>query len=424
MTEKIRVLIVDDIPETRENVRKLLQFEPDMEVIGQAGNGEQAIEMAKEHRPDIVLMDINMPGVDGISASKAISQAVPSAQTIIMSVQSESDYIRKAMLAGARDFLMKPFSGDEISVAIRRVHETRPKITAASPVQPGHAATAAAAVPADVRTCNTVAVFSPKGGSGCTTIAINVAVSLAQQGKNTLLIDGSLQFGDVAVMLNLRPVSTIADLTDRLTEVDADLLTSVVLTHESGVKVLAAPPRPEMAELVEVEEVLQLIEYLKQLYEYIVIDTSSNLNDMTLALLDVADRILLVTQQSVPSLKNVSRFFDITEELDYRPDKIKLVINRASSKVGVPIKTISDTLKRPVVATIPVDDALVSTSVDQGTPLVLGATERRSVSQAIIKMTTQIVDDLSSDDDNGFDGQDDPSKKKSSRLSRLFGGGD
>ena len=132
MADKIRVLIVDDIPETRENVRKLLQFEPDMEVIGQAGNGEQAIEMAKEFRPDIILMDINMPGVDGISASKAISQAVPSAQTIIMSVQSESDYIRKAMLAGARDFLMKPFSGDEISVAIRRVHETRPKVTVAA----------------------------------------------------------------------------------------------------------------------------------------------------------------------------------------------------------------------------------------------------------------------------------------------------
>ena len=349
MADKIRVLIVDDIPETRENVRKLLQFEPDMEVIGQAGNGEQAIEMAKEFRPDIILMDINMPGVDGISASKAISQAVPSAQTIIMSVQSESDYIRKAMLAGARDFLMKPFSGDEISVAIRRVHETRPKVTVAAPAAHGAASVASVASPARVKTSHTIAVYSPKGGSGCTTLAINIAVSLAQQGQNTLIVDGSLQFGDVAVMLNLRPASTIADLTDRLNEVDADLLSSVVLTHETGVKVLAAPTRPEMAELVQVEQMQQLLEFLKQLYDFVVIDTSSSLNDMTLALLDSADRILLVTQQSVPSLKNVSRFFDITDELDYRPDKVKLVINRASSKIGVPIKTISDTLKRPVV---------------------------------------------------------------------------
>ena len=422
MAEKIKVLIVDDIPETRENVRKLLQFEPDMEVIGQAGNGEQAIEMAKEHRPDIILMDINMPGVDGISASKAISQAVPSAQTIIMSVQSESDYIRKAMLAGARDFLMKPFSGDEISVAIRRVHETRPKVPVAAPVTAGVAPAAGAGTPVRAKTSHTIAVYSPKGGSGCTTLAINVAVSLAQQGQNTLIVDGSLQFGDVAVMLNLRPVSTVADLTDRLNEVDADLLSSVVLTHDSGVKVLAAPTRPEMAELVQVEQMQQLLEFLKQLYDFVVIDTSSSLNDMTLALLDSADRILLVTQQSVPSLKNVSRFFDITDELDYRPDKVKLVINRASNKVGVPIKTIADTLKRPVVATVPVDDVLVATAVDQGTPLVVGAHERRTVSQAIVKLSNQILEDLKIED-SGEAEREDSSRKKSSRLSRLFGGG-
>ena len=112
MSDKINVLIVDDIPETRENVRKLLQFEPDVKVIGHAGSGEEAISMAKEMRPDVVLMDINMPDADGIMASQTITTTVPETQVIIMSVQSEADYIRRAMLAGARDFLMKPFSGD------------------------------------------------------------------------------------------------------------------------------------------------------------------------------------------------------------------------------------------------------------------------------------------------------------------------
>ncbi len=126
MSDKIRVLIVDDLPETRENVRKLLQFESDIEVIAQAGNGEQAVELARQHRPDIILMDINMPGLDGIRASQSIVQHVPSTQIIIMSVQSEADYLRRAMLAGARDFLMKPFSGDELVSAIRRVNTMRP----------------------------------------------------------------------------------------------------------------------------------------------------------------------------------------------------------------------------------------------------------------------------------------------------------
>ena len=126
MADKIRILIVDDLPETRENVRKLLQFESDVEVIAQAGNGEQAIEMAKKHIPDVILMDINMPGIDGIGACQRITQAVPVSQIIIMSVQSESDYLRRAMLAGARDFLTKPMSGEELITAIRRVYNSRP----------------------------------------------------------------------------------------------------------------------------------------------------------------------------------------------------------------------------------------------------------------------------------------------------------
>ncbi|WP_420630221.1 ATP-binding protein [Candidatus Leptofilum sp.] len=132
MSGNIRVIIVDDLPETRENVRKLLQFESDIEVIGQAGTGEEAVQMAKEHQPDIILMDINMPGIDGIGASQQITESVPTVQIIIMSVQSDPNYLRRAMMAGARDFLTKPFGGDEVVAAIRRVHDKRPFITAKS----------------------------------------------------------------------------------------------------------------------------------------------------------------------------------------------------------------------------------------------------------------------------------------------------
>ena len=183
MAENIRVLIVDDLPETRENVRKLLQFEQDVEVINQAGTGEEAIEMAKTDQPDIILMDINMPGIDGIGASQRISELVPRAQIIIMSVQSDSDYLRRAMMAGARDFLTKPFGGDELVAAIRRVYEKRPNI-ATMPSRPQHAGAGMQIVDATPEnvTGNIVAVFSPKGGSGCSTIAINLAVSIAKQG--------------------------------------------------------------------------------------------------------------------------------------------------------------------------------------------------------------------------------------------------
>lgn len=121
--DKIRVLIVDDIAETRENVRKLLQFESDVDVAGAAGSGKEGIQLAQELDPDVVLMDINMPDIDGITATEIIRQKQPHIQVIILSVQNDQNYMRRAMLAGARDFLTKPPMGDELISAVRRAGE-------------------------------------------------------------------------------------------------------------------------------------------------------------------------------------------------------------------------------------------------------------------------------------------------------------
>src|SRR5947207_2200077 len=121
--EKIRILIVDDIADTRDNLAKLIGFEPDIEVAGTADGGEAAVNMAKKVRPDAILMDINMQDMDGITATEIISNTVPESPIIMMSVQGEQDYLRRSMLAGAREFLVKPFSSDELVNAIRHVHE-------------------------------------------------------------------------------------------------------------------------------------------------------------------------------------------------------------------------------------------------------------------------------------------------------------
>jgi pilus assembly protein CpaE len=390
MSENITVLIVDDLPETRENVRKLLQFEPELEVIGQAGTGEQAIEMAQESKPDIILMDINMPGIDGIGASQTISELVPHSQIIIMSVQSDADYLRRAMLAGARDFLTKPFGGDELITAIRRVHEKRPTIPT---TKGGRAAT-----PVDGQNGGEplpdegeiITVFSPKGGSGCTTISINLAVSLADQGYRTVLVDGSLQFGDVAVMLNLKSVTTLVDVIERIKEMDADFIGSVVQVHKSGLHVLLAPPRPEMADVVTDEHMKTVLELLREIYDFVVVDTSSALNDIALTILDTADRILLVTQQNLPSLKNISRFFDLSNSLEYSPQKVWMVVNRATSKQGISVKDIENTLKRPVMVTIPANDLVCNAASNEGVPVVSGPGKKQPVGLALLKLAERI----------------------------------
>ncbi|MCK4724280.1 MAG: response regulator transcription factor, partial [Anaerolineales bacterium] len=117
---QIKVLIVDDVADTRDNIRRLLQFENDVEVVGSAETGYEGIELAKKIRPDVVVIDINMPDIDGILATELIRKSSPHTQIIILSVQGDPHYMRRAMLAGARDFLTKPPSADELTSAIRR----------------------------------------------------------------------------------------------------------------------------------------------------------------------------------------------------------------------------------------------------------------------------------------------------------------
>src|ERR1044071_837103 len=167
MSDRIKVLIVDDIPETRDHLSKLLGFESDVEVVGAAAGGPEAIEMAIKLKPDVVLMDINMPGMDGITATEKLAADVPTAAVIMMSVQGEADYLRRSMLAGAREFLVKPFSSDELTASIRQVYaREKEKFSrfAVSPMMTGAAATAAPAGDGEGVEGTVVALFSPKGG--------------------------------------------------------------------------------------------------------------------------------------------------------------------------------------------------------------------------------------------------------------------
>jgi pilus assembly protein CpaE len=322
------------------------------------------------------------------------------------------------MLAGARDFLMKPFSGDELVSAIRRVYETRPTHSLAPAVssRQGQRNINQQEI-AQEREGKIIAVFSPKGGIGCTTIAVNLAVALADQGNSVVLVDGSLQFGDVAVMLNLKSSATIIDLVERTDELDYDLVSSVVTSHSSGLKVLPAPSRPEMAELVTEDHIKKLLQALRQMYDFVIIDTASSLNDVSLAMLDVADRIVLVTRQNLPTLKNVSRFFDLSAGLDYETGKIMLVVNHGSNKLNISIKDIVDSLKRQIVGVIPEDEAAYS-AADQGKPLVVGSWQRRPSATALIQLSKYILDDLAEEDEQAAAMS---SMTGGSRLSRLFG---
>ena len=120
---KLRVLIADDVQETRRNTRLMLATIDDVEVVAIAANGIQAVDLAKEHHPDILLLDINMPELDGLSAYRRIAQIYPDTGCIIISAEKDTTTLRTAMSIGIQEYLIKPFTGDELEKAIVRVSE-------------------------------------------------------------------------------------------------------------------------------------------------------------------------------------------------------------------------------------------------------------------------------------------------------------
>ncbi len=391
--DKIRVIIVDDIAETRENIRKLLQFESDVEVVGVARTGREAIDLAKEVKPDVALMDINMPDMDGIAATEQIQRVLPYVQIIILSVQSDSNYMRRAMLAGARDFLTKPPTIDELNSAIRRAgaraHEERAKTGAPSTSQPAKPGVMAP-VAAPLSTLGSViTVFSPKGGVGCTTLATNLAVSLHSEDTRVVLVDGNLQFGDVAVFLNEQSKFSIADLAPRVAELDPEIVDSVLIKHaQSGIKVLAAPVKPEYADNITGDQFGKVLLYLRQMFSYVIVDTVSAMNDTTVNAIDASDLIVLVANQDIPSIKSARLFMDVADAFGIERKRILFVMNKFDKRVGVTPEKVGETLKQDVAAIIPLEERVI-VSINRGVPYIL-VDKARPISKSILSLTEVI----------------------------------
>jgi pilus assembly protein CpaE len=375
---KIRLLIVDDIMETRENVKKLLYFEDDIDIVGAATSGREGIEMATRLEPDIVLMDINMPEMDGIAASEAISSQLPNVQVVMMSVQGEADYLRRSMLAGAREFLIKPFSGEELANSIRRVHE----LAATRRVYIAPPSAVVAAPPA--KTAKIIGVLGTKGGVGSSTIAVNLAVALREESKERVaLVDANFEFGDIGVLLNLPTNRTIADLGAENTDIDEELLEGIMASHASGVQVLLAPARPEMAELVTPDVLKRALDVMKQMYDYIVIDLWKSFQESIIFLLDTADRILLVSTSDIPAVKNAKLYFELSEALGYPQDKTIFILNKEDGRSGVNVKDIQASIKHPIRGVIGKDEKTTTFALNHGTPFVYGQ-RMLPISQALI----------------------------------------
>ena len=397
MADQIRVLIVDDIPETRDHLTKLLGFESDIEVVGSAASGAQALQLAATLFPEVILMDINMPDMDGIVATERLSAEVPDAAVVMMSVQGESDYLRRSMLAGAREFLVKPFSSDELTASIRQVYareQEKQSRRASAPVMAsgGGMTTDGTGGAGDDHDGQIVAIYSPKGGVGRTTIAVNMAVAAATElGKSVVLVDASFQFGDVGVLLNLNPKNkSMADLVPELEVGEPESLDTFIINHSTGVRVLLAPPSPEMAELITPMAVKKVLDALRRQHDLVIVDCTSWFNETTLSILDAADAVLTVLSLEITSIKNMRLFLEVAEQLGYEHGKVKLVLNRADSSLGIRVADVENSIGRKVDHTIVSDGRSVVYALNRGVPFFLSNREAQ-VSQDILRLATAVA---------------------------------
>jgi len=395
-SEKFRVVIVDDIAETRENIRKLLQFEPDVEVVGVARTGREAIDISKDVKPDVLLMDINMPDMDGIAATEIIRKMVPFTQIVILSIQNDPNYMRRAMLAGARDFLTKPPTIDELNSAIRRAgvmaREERTKIPQASGVQSTVSGLRPTGIPGAGG--RVITFYSPKGGAGCTTLTTNLAVCLYNEDTSVLIVDANLQFGDVSVFMNEQGKNSILDLTPRADELDPDIINNVTVKHaQSGIRILSAPMKPEHADTISGEQFSKVIRYLREVFSYVIIDTASTLNNITASAIDNSDVLILLTTQDIPSIKNSRLFLDEIDALGFDRKRIIFVMNKFDKRIAITPEKVSENLKQEITSIIPYEERVI-VSVNRGIPFLM-VDKSRPISRAILSLAEVIKQRIS-----------------------------
>jgi pilus assembly protein CpaE len=369
-SDQTRLLIVEDVPQVAQYIRGLLNAQQSVKLLDVLSDGGRAVEQIGQLRPDVVLVDALLQGrIKGPKLVEQIHAAGLNVPVIILTVPQNP--VEVDPTRGIHGVLAMPFSGFELMNRIASVKQI-------------HAASSARGM------TRVTSVFAPKGGVGKTTIAFNLAVALGQLEQKTVLIDGSVQFGDLRALLKV-PVDapSILDLpTDRIAESD---LSDVLWRDPSGIDILLAPPRIEMAEMITPRDVDKVLSLLRRVYDSIVIDMSSVINDINLGFLDASDTIVEIVTYDSTTIHNTIAMADTFRSIGYPAAKVRYLVNRADSPGGIQPKELEAALGRVPEHSVVSDGPLVVRSNNEGVPFVL-ANPTAPVSQDVTRMARELLD--------------------------------
>ncbi|HEU0237093.1 MAG TPA: AAA family ATPase [Candidatus Limnocylindrales bacterium] len=368
-SDQIRLLIVEDVPQVAQYIRGLLNTQSTVKLLDVLSDGSKAAAQIQQLRPDVVVIDALLQGrVKGPALVEQLRDGGVRVPVIVLTVPQNP--IAPDPALGIHGVLSMPFSGFDLMTRIQQVHKD---FTAS----------------AEGGSSRVVSVFAPKGGVGKTTIAFNLACAIGQQGHRTVLIDGSLQFGDLRSLLKV-PVDapSILDLpTDRVSEAD---LADVLWRDPSGIDILLAPPRVEMAEMVTTRDVDKILSLLRRIYGAVVIDMSPSISEINLAFLDASDTILEIVTYDVTTIHNTIAVADTFRIIGYPASKVRYLVNRADSAGGIAADDLARALGRVPEHRVVSDGKLVVTSNNEGVPFVLASPEAE-ISRDVVRVASEVM---------------------------------
>jgi len=366
---EIRLLIVEDVPQVAQYLRNLLSAQSTIKLLDVVTDGSKALSQIEQLRPDIALVDSLLQGrIKGMALVDQIRRQYFLVPVVVLTVPQNPIELNPGK--GIHGVLSMPFSGFDLMNKIQAIHGQFHEND-------------------ENRAARVIAVFAPKGGVGKTTIAFNLAVAIGQLAQKTVLIDGSLQFGDLRALLKVPlDAPSILDLpTDRIAESD---LRDVLWRDPSGIDILLAPPRVEMAEMVTVRDIDKAISLLRRVYQVIVIDMASALSDINLAFLDSADLILQIVTYDSTTLHNTLAVAEAFRTIGYPAKKIEYLVNRSDSGGGMTPDDLRRSLGRTPEHSLISDGHLVVQSNNDGVPFVL-ANPNAVISQDIARVAALVA---------------------------------
>jgi pilus assembly protein CpaE len=301
-----------------------------------------ALRGKSEGAPSVVL-------VHASEASPAICEVVRALadlglRVVVVGAAKDPDLILEVMRAGAREFVLVTQPEE-----LRRIVREQAK--------PAEDAGPRGSV---------VTIFPTRGGVGATTIGTNLAGAIERAGERVCLVDVDLHLGDVLSFLDLPATYSITDVLANMGRLDRDLLDASILRHPSGIRVLAQSGNLEDSERVRPTDVAPLLGFLRRHYDRVVIDGVRGFDELSLAVLDASQTILLLLTQDVPAVRNAKRCLDLFRRLGYGDGKIAVVLNRYLRTSQLTPEVIADTLGLPVAHTLANDYGASIEAINRG----------------------------------------------------------